>query len=334
MVLKVLVLLDERMSNKRQSVALLRELVIYLKKYGYQVSYKSTKIKTSIIRFIPNIIMLILGYPIVKILRVFKTTQEYDIIISCGRRLALTSYLYSCLMKKKAKTLCILHPSMPTKIFDACFIPSHDQIRSRPQNNIVYFNGSFSYFDPKSFNISTPVYGNIKKMSSPYISLFVGGPSAGACMSYQDIDILTKKANDIAIAMDATLIISNSRRTPKYFFDIAKKNLNCSYYLYDINKHDSINNPYDTSMMLSDYFIITGDSISMISEAVNTTKPVYIFTNEKLSSKHLKFHEILYQRSCAFNLSSIDDNILLNQKVSRLNDMKEIVKRTVDIIAI
>lgn len=322
------------MSNKRQSVALLRELVMYLKKYGYQVSYKSTKVKTSIIRFIPNIIMLILGYPIVKILRIFKTIQDYDIIISCGRRLALTSYLYSCLMKKKAKTLCILHPSIPTRIFDVCFIPSHDQIKSRYQNNIVYFNGSFSYFDPKSFDINTPVYSNVKKMSSPYISLFVGGSSAGACMSYRDIDILTKKANDIAITMDATLIISNSRRTPKYFFDIAKKNLNCSYYLYDINKHDSINNPYDTSMMLSDYFIITGDSISMISEAVNTAKPVYIFTNEKLSSKHLKFHEILYQRSCAFNLSSIDDNILLNQKVSRLNDMKEIVKRTVDIIGI
>jgi len=84
--------------------------------------------------------------------------------------------------------------------------------------------------------------------------------------------------------------------------------------------------------LLSNYFIVTGDSISMISEAVNRSKPVYIFTNETLSPKHLRFHRILYDKSCAFNLSSISGSTLLNYVPNKLNDMKIIAQDVMNMI--
>ena len=57
------------------------------------------------------------------------------------------------------------------------------------------------------------------------------------------------------------------------------------HYLYDWTwEHDSRNimkselgNPYYAMLRISDFFVVTGDSISILSEVCSTGKPVYVY---------------------------------------------------------
>jgi hypothetical protein len=52
-------------------------------------------------------------------------------------------------------------------------------------------------------------------------------------------------------------------------------------------------NPYFTYLALADAFLVTADSVSMISEAAATGKPVHIFDLDGGNAKFARFHQIM-----------------------------------------
>ena len=64
---------------------------------------------------------------------------------------------------------------------------------------------------------------------------------------------------------------------------------------------DASANPYAGLLAYADRFIVTGDSISMISEAVTSEKKVMVFNFGKngLPDKHRRFQEFLYKEGAA-----------------------------------
>ena len=55
-------------------------------------------------------------------------------------------------------------------------------------------------------------------------------------------------------------------------------------------------NPYFGYLGLADAIVVTGDSVSMVSEACATGKPVYVFDLEGGSEKFRRFHDNLRER--------------------------------------
>ena len=69
------------------------------------------------------------------------------------------------------------------------------------------------------------------------------------------------------------------------------------YFLSWIEGND---NPYLGILSYSDILIVTGDSITMLSEACAAPGGVYIYTPTEFSSvKHLRFHAELYAMDAA-----------------------------------
>jgi mitochondrial fission protein ELM1 len=50
-------------------------------------------------------------------------------------------------------------------------------------------------------------------------------------------------------------------------------------------------NPYFAYLGLADHIVVTADSVSMVSEACSTGKPVYVVELEGGSQKFRRFHE-------------------------------------------
>ena len=113
--------------------------------------------------------------------------------------------------------------------------------------------------------------------------------------------------------MNATLIIVNSRRTDVKINNFIKKINEENLVFFDYNEIKE-SNPFGLILNVADFFIISGDSVSMISECCSTGKSVFIFDDGKISSKkHQKFHKILIARNYA---KFFDKNF------SKLNDFK------------
>ena len=67
-------------------------------------------------------------------------------------------------------------------------------------------------------------------------------------------------------------------------------------------------NPYIFALRYSNYFIVTSDSTSMISECAFTAKPIYIFhlPFKRISRRINKFHNQFQELNITKNLNSVN----------------------------
>lgn len=87
-------------------------------------------------------------------------------------------------------------------------------------------------------------------------------------------------------------------------------------------------NPYLGYLALADAVIVTGDSVSMCSEACAGTGPVYIYAPPALTvPKHARLHEELYQKGYARPLNGNYETWSLPPLNSALDVAAEIKKR-------
>jgi hypothetical protein len=81
----------------------------------------------------------------------------------------------------------------------------------------------------------------------------------------------------MAGAVGGSLLVTTSARTPSATSAaLAAAVANQSHYFFQWSPH-AADNPYFGYLALADAIIVTGDSISMLTEACATCKPVYIF---------------------------------------------------------
>ena len=73
-----------------------------------------------------------------------------------------------------------------------------------------------------------------------------------------------------------SLLVTTSARTPLSSWKAFKESLDAPAHCYDWAP-DPDTNPYYGYLALADEFIVTADSISMLSEACATGKPVHMF---------------------------------------------------------
>jgi mitochondrial fission protein ELM1 len=119
------------------------------------------------------------------------------------------------------------------------------------------------------------------------------------------------------------LIVLNSPRTSDDINQIIKNNLKCDHIFFNFLEIKN-NNPYIASLGYGDYFIATGDSVSMISECCSTGKPVFIFDDKSLTSlKHRIFHQHLFTNNYALPFSN-KINLNQNHSLKKLQEAKRI----------
>lgn len=220
-----------------------------------------------------------------------------DVVIAAGRRAApVMRYI-----RKHAPGVKLVHlmwPDTNPKDFDLIAIPKHDNIKHTGPN-IIETIGSLHAITASKINLEAARWHtNTARLPRPRIALVVGGTARGA--EYEDADFKTLAAYASAEAerLNGSLLITSSPRTGERGEALIKSLLTCPH-IFHRWKSDGSDNPYVAFLGLADAIIVTGDSVSMCSEACSTGKPVYIFMPPHLSGGKRSFRETLFTMGCA-----------------------------------
>jgi len=149
----------------------------------------------------------------------------------------------------------------------------------------------------------------------------VGGSNNHYKFSTKEISDLTSKIKNTIISNPGyAYLVLTSRRTSKETINSLKNNLKNLAIIWNESKK----NPYIFALKYSEFFIVTSDSTSMISECAFTGKSIFIFhLPYKRKSKRIeKFHQLFKELKIAKNLK--DKNILIPWTYKSLNESQRI----------
>jgi len=110
----------------------------------------------------------------------------------------------------------------------------------------------------------------------PYITVNVGGNSGPYAFGRHAARRLVRDAVALARARGGSLLVSSSARTRPAVIEAFAAQGDVPMQLYRWKRGDA-ENPYLGFLALADEIVVTADSISMLSEAYATGKPVHMF---------------------------------------------------------
>jgi mitochondrial fission protein ELM1 len=110
----------------------------------------------------------------------------------------------------------------------------------------------------------------------PRVAVLIGGSIAPHSYDDASAERLAKQASSLAAASGGSLLVSTSARTPPPTIDTLCDHITAPSYVFRWQK-GAAENPYFGMLALADAFVVTADSMSMLTEACATGKPVHIF---------------------------------------------------------
>ncbi len=190
-----------------------------------------------------------------------------DYLISCGRKSVIPNIVLKSYFKNfynhNIKNIHIQDPKISSNNFDYIIVPEHDN--PVKGNNIIKSVGALHYVTEKEVE-------NSNHEEKLVVTIILGGPNKYYLFSENEIEKfifkITQAKNNIT-----KINIIGSRRTPFQLFENIKKKFNTNIFNYDFSlKKEN----YLKLMSEASHIVVTSDSISMISEAAITGKPIYV----------------------------------------------------------
>lgn len=288
------VLLDDRAGNRSQAQGVAARL-------GWPVEQK--EIRYNMLAKLPN---AVLGAHIWHITEESKRAiaAPYPaLVISAGRRTAPVA-LYIRKQSPDTRLVHCMWPDLSPQMFDLILAPEHD-MHKRDAKNMLYTLGAPHCITPERLKEEAKRWSNqISRLPRPYITMVVGGSSRGRKYTLDDFKTLAAYASSEAERLGGSLLITSSPRTGEEGCSAMKKLLTVPHIFHQWKPGGE--NPYVAFLGLADAIIVTGDSISMCSEACSTGKPVYVFVPPHMGSGKLAaFRNTLYERSHAKSHTSL-----------------------------
>ena len=274
---KIWVLIDNRIGNANQALALAAKL---------NVSYQVKNFQYNSFAILPNFLLGLWPIHVKRsVLDELKSQDAPDIIISSGRRTAPLAIYLKKILKNKIKIIQIMRPGLNPKEFDLIILPQHDNY-NYALPNIVRIIGALNNVQasmPEAKSLLRNNYPDIKN----FIAVIIGGSSKKYNFTATDAESLSDTIHTISENHSLPLFITFSRRTPKQVKEIFKNKFSWPNILYD--PEENLPNPYPGLIGEGEYIITTTDSISMCSEAASTGKPIYVFCPQNFKLKKHRF---------------------------------------------
>jgi uncharacterized protein len=209
-----------------------------------------------------------------------------DLVIAGGRKAIAAARFIKKASHGKTFIVFVQDPRINPKHFDLVIAPEHDPVRG--ENVFVTTASPNRITESKLQNAKEkfPAFGELK---SPRVAVLIGGDSKAHKLTP---DIMQRLASQLK-GLNTGLMVTTSRRTGKANERILKNALSgTGAFIWD----GTAENPYFAMLAYADYIIVTSDSVSMLSEASTTGKPVYMVKLEGGSSRLDKLHKNLMDK--------------------------------------
>lgn len=214
-----------------------------------------------------------------------------DLLIAAGRSAVAPAAAIRRLTQGRTCVVALQNPRLPLKAFDLVIAPMHDGL-SAP--NLLALDGAPHRVSAARLLDGTrdcppdlaAFYSDATAACAPIAAVLLGGNSA----RYRfDTETTSRLASQVAALAQTgvRLAITPSRRTPEDAI-LALRIALAPYrhYWWD----GTPPNPYLALLALSDHLLVTADSVSMLSEAASTGKPVHRIDLPGDPGKFARFH--------------------------------------------
>ncbi|XWS71449.1 hypothetical protein CRYUN_Cryun03dG0138900 [Craigia yunnanensis] len=189
-----------------------------------------------------------------------------------------------------------------------------------PDRHVVLTLGALHQIDSAALRSAAAAWHDeFASLPKPLLVVNIGWPTSH-CRYGTDLAKQLIASLLIILTSCRTVRISFSSRTPEKVSKVIIKELadNPKVYIWDGQEP----NPYIGHLAWSDAFVITADSVSLISEACSTGKPVYVKGAERCKWKLSDFHKSLRERGVVRPFTGSED-IAESWSYAPLNDTAE-----------
>ncbi len=193
--------------------------------------------------------------------------------------------------RARGATFCvhIQHPRLNPRRFDLVVVSAHDRLEGpnvRPTLGALH-----RVTQNRLADAAAGWTGSVDDLPHPRVAVLIGGANRIYRFGADEAVRLGDGLRRAAEATGGSLLVTASRRTGTANQAILRDRLdNLPVYFWD----GSGDNPYFAFLALADAFVVTSDSVNMVSEACFTGKPVHVFELPGgRGSKFGRFHQAL-----------------------------------------
>jgi mitochondrial fission protein ELM1 len=251
--------------------------------------------------------------------------DDFDVIISCGRKSVIPSIHLKKTANKKVFNIHIQDPKVNLNHFDFIVAPEHDEIQGQ---NVISTKGAIHYLTESEINENKDYLQSfIKKDERKVWSLILGGPTKYYDYSKKNMKHIFTMLDELLKKHNFQLVVIPSMRTPISTIDYVREFFGENHtIIQDVDKK-----AYLSALAIAENIIITCDSSSMISEAALTGKPIYVanILPKKNDKRFQKFRNLFRE----LNIIRILGEEIQNwnyQKLDETNRVANIIKQKIN----
>ncbi|KAL6966839.1 serine/threonine protein kinase [Sarracenia purpurea var. burkii] len=288
-----------------------------------------------------------------KIVTMAHETFEKDgplLVVASGRDTISVASAIKRLASENVFVVQIQHPRTHLNRFDMIISPHHDYYpltplaqeqvprflrrwitpREPPDRNVVLTVGALHQVDSAALRTAASAWHDeFAPLPKPLLVVNIGGPTRHCRYGLDLAKQLTASLHNVLVSC-GSVRISFSRRTPEKISNIILKELGNHPKIYMWDGEEP--NPHMGHLAWADAFVISADSVSMMSEACSTGKPVYVIGAERCTWKFVDFHKSLRERGLARPFTGLED-MSESWSYPPLNDTAESANRVRDSLA-
>ena len=207
-----------------------------------------------------------------------------DLVIGCGRLSAMPALAIRRASAGHTFAAQVQDPRVGRDEFDLLFVPEHDRLRGR---NVFVTRGAIHRVTAARLAAARRRFAGLARLPRPILGVLIGGANRSYRLGLDRLAAIAGSIAEILRSEGGSALVTPSRRTGQAGVALLRDRLaGLPVGIWD----GAGDNPYYAYLAYADALFVTADSVSMISEAAATGKPVHIVELEGGDAKFARFH--------------------------------------------
>jgi uncharacterized protein len=207
-----------------------------------------------------------------------------ELVIGCGRNTAMPALAIRRASGGYTVAAQIQDPGVGAGEFDIFVVPEHDALRGP---HVIVTRGAVHRVTQARLAAAKGRFPRLASLPRPIVTVLIGGTNRAYRLTRRRMCELADAIDQNLRSEGGSALITPSRRTGAAGVTLLRDRFKgLPAVIWD----GSGENPYFAFLALADAFLVTADSVSMISEAAATGKPVHVVDLKGGNGKFARFH--------------------------------------------
>lgn len=195
-----------------------------------------------------------------------------DIVIATGRRTAPVNLAIKQASGGRTLAVHIGRPRMPLQHFD--LVVTTPQYGLPPGPTVMELNFPFATAKPVAEEQIAEFLRTWGDLPRPWIAAVIGAEKYPVRFGHAELNGFAQAVNGLASRVNGSVILMDSPRSTQGAIASVAAHIAVPHWLWTRGQGE---NPYQAGLALADQFAVTSDSVSMVSEMVQTGKPTHVY---------------------------------------------------------